>query len=189
MSEKHSEKKPLPSRSFLITPEGEQALRREHDYLWRQERPRVTQEVSDAAKMGDRSENAEYIYGKRRLRQIDSRIRFLIKRLETLKVIHQGPADAQRVYFGAWVVLEDETGDEVRYRLVGEDEIDLEYGYISIDAPLARGLLGKSVEDDVSVHLPKGVQEYYILSVHYHRPEWDIRPDYRPHRWEDPVAR
>ena len=181
-----TEKKPLPKRSLLITPEGEQALRREYDFLWRQERPRVTQEVSDAAKLGDRSENAEYIYGKRRLRQIDSRIRFLLKRLEHLTVVNQVPADPHKIYFGAWVTLEDEDGIECRYRLVGEDELDLEYGYISIDAPLARGLLGKSIDDDVTVSLPRGEQEFYIADVVYERPEWDTRPAVRPHRWEDP---
>jgi len=186
MNTPNNEKKPLPKRSMLITPEGEQALRREYDFLWRQERPRVTQEVSDAAKLGDRSENAEYIYGKRRLRQIDSRIRFLLKRLEHLTVVNQVPADPERVYFGAWVVLEDEQEVLSRYRLVGEDELDLEYGYISIDAPLARGLLGKSLDDEVSVQLPKGEQVFYILEVLYERPEWDVRPAVRPHRWETP---
>ena len=181
-----TEKKPLPKRSMLITPEGEQALRREYDFLWRQERPRVTQEVSDAAKLGDRSENAEYIYGKRRLRQIDSRIRFLLKRLEHLTVVSQVPADPNKIYFGAWFTLEDEEGIEARYRLVGEDELDLEFGYISIDAPLARGLLGKAIDDDVTIILPKGEQEFYIADVVYERPEWDKRPAIRPHRWEEP---
>lgn len=179
------EKKPLPKRSLLSTPEGEQALRREYDFLWRQERPRVTQEVSDAAKLGDRSENAEYIYGKRRLRQIDSRIRFLLKRLEHLTVVDRVPADPDKIYFGAWVTLEGEHGEASRYRLVGEDELDLEYGYISIDAPLARGLLGKSIDDDVVIQLPKGEQEFYIVDVLYERPQWDQRPDIRPHRWEE----
>ncbi|MCD8521367.1 MAG: transcription elongation factor GreB [Saccharospirillaceae bacterium] len=167
------EKKPLPKRSHLITREGEQALRREYDYLWRTERPKVTQEVSDAAKLGDRSENAEYIYGKRRLRQIDSRVRFLLKRLEILTVVDRLPADPQKVFFGAWLALEDDGGHVHRYRLVGEDEIDLKRGYISVDAPLARGLLGKRVDDEVTVRLPKGEETFYILSVCYQRPEWD----------------
>jgi transcription elongation factor GreB len=174
----------LPKRSHLITPEGENALREEYEYLWRQERPRVTQEVSDAAKQGDRSENAEYIYGKRRLRQIDSRVRFLLKRLEQLTVIDRAPADPQRVYFGAWVELEDEAGNEHRYRLVGEDEIDLAHGYISIDAPLARGLAGKRLDDEVSIRLPKGVDTYCILAIHYQRPAWDKKPAEHTHRWK-----
>ncbi|WP_221798254.1 transcription elongation factor GreB [Oceanobacter mangrovi] len=176
--------KPLPKRSMLITPEGEQALREEYDFLWRTERPKVTQEVSDAAKLGDRSENAEYIYGKRRLRQIDSRVRFLLKRLEQLTVVQRTPADPSRVYFGAWVELEDDEEELHRYRLVGEDEIDLKYGYISIDAPLARGLAGKAVDDDVSVRLPKGEQTFYILAVHYQRPDWDNKPLQHTHRWQ-----
>tara|TARA_Y100001949_G_C15974706_1_gene325535 strand:+ start:1248 stop:1613 length:366 start_codon:yes stop_codon:yes gene_type:complete len=120
------------------------------------------------------------------LRQIDSRIRFLLKRLEHLTVVNQVPADPHKIYFGAWVTLEDEDGHEACYRLVGEDELDLEYGYISIDAPLARGLLGKSIDDDVTVSLPRGEQEFYIADVVYERPGWDTRPAVRPHRWEDP---
>ena len=169
------EKKPLPRRSQLITPEGLQALKDEYEFLWRTERPKVTQEVSDAAKLGDRSENAEYIYGKRRLRQIDSRIRFLLKRIENVTVVERRPADARKVFFGAWIELEDEEGGIVRYRIVGEDEIDLPHGYISIDAPLARGLMGKSIDEEVSVRLPKGDTLYFINSVSYDRPEWDSR--------------
>ena len=177
------DKQPLPQRSLLSTPEGEQALRAEYEYLWRIERPKVTQEVSDAAKLGDRSENAEYIYGKRRLRQIDSRVRFLLKRLEALTVIDRPPADLNRVYFGAWVELEDDDEAIHRYRLVGEDEIDLKHGYISMDAPLARGLAGKYVDDEVIVRLPKGEQTYAILSVTYSRPAWDNKPCEVTHRW------
>ena len=168
-----TEKKPLPKRAHLITPQGEQALKDEYDFLWRKERPRVTQEVSDAAKQGDRSENAEYIYGKKRLRQIDGRLRFLKKRLEIVTVVDRLPADVNKGYFGAWIELEDE--DEVlhRYRIVGEDEIDLKRGYISVDAPLARGLMGKSVDDDVTVTLPKGKQDFLIVAVQYQPPQWD----------------
>lgn len=165
--------KPLPRRSHLITPEGAQALKDEHEYLWRKERPRVTQEVSDAAKQGDRSENAEYIYGKKRLRQIDGRLRFLKKRLEQVTVVDRQPSDITKIFFGAWVELEDEAGDIHRYRIVGEDEIDLKRGYISVDAPLARGLMGKPLDDEVSVRLPKGEETFYILSVSYQRPAWD----------------
>ena len=168
-------KKPLPRRSHLITPEGLQALKDEHDFLWRRERPRVTQEVSDAAKLGDRSENAEYIYGKKRLRQIDGRLRFLMKRMEEVTVVERQPADPEKIFFGAWIELEDEEGEILRYRIVGEDEIDLPHGYISIDAPLARGLMGKRVDEDVTVRLPKGDTEYYISAVMYQRPDWDQR--------------
>lgn len=178
-----SEKKPLPNRSHVITPEGAAALQAECDFLWRKERPKVTQEVSDAAKLGDRSENAEYIYGKKRLRQIDSRLRFLRKRLEQLTIVDRIPNDQQKVYFGAWVELEDEEEHRYRYRIVGEDEIDLERGYISIDAPLARGLLGKYVDDDVAVKLPKGIVEYAIISVSYQRPSWDQMPSKSGSRW------
>ncbi len=171
MSEENN--KPLPRRAHLITPEGEQTLKDEYDFLWRKERPRVTQEVSDAAKQGDRSENAEYIYGKKRLRQIDGRLRFLKKRLELVTVVDRVPADPSRVYFGAWIELEDDDGEVSRYRIVGEDEIDLKRGYISVDAPLARGLMGKPVDDEVTVLLPKGETTYYILAVSYQRPAWD----------------
>lgn len=174
----------LPKRSFLITPEGEQCLREEYEYLWKIERPKVTQEVSDAAKQGDRSENAEYIYGKKRLRQIDSRVRFLLKRLEALTVVAASPADQSKVYFGAWIELEDEDGQLHRYRITGEDEIDLKRGYISVDAPLARGLMGKSVGENVDIQLPAGTMEYAILSVSYQQPGWDSgqRPS---HRWKN----
>jgi len=136
----------------------------------------VTQEVSDAAKLGDRSENAEYIYGKKRLRQIDSRLRFLRKRMDAVTVVDRAPADPDKVFFGAWIELEDDDGAILQYRIVGEDEIDLPYGYISIDAPLARGLIGKYVDDDVTVRLPKGETTYFIAVVTYERPEWDTRP-------------
>ncbi|KZZ41930.1 MAG: transcription elongation factor GreB [Saccharospirillaceae bacterium] len=177
-------KKPLPKRSLLITPEGAQALQEEHDYLWRLERPRVTQQVSDAAKLGDRSENAEYIYGKKRLRQIDSRLRFLRKRLEALTLVDREPADKHKVYFGAWIELEDVNEELYRYRIVGEDEIDLKRGYISVDAPLARGLLGKQLDDEVEILLPKGIESYYIVAVSYSQPNWD-KGERQGHRWAD----
>lgn len=168
------EKKPLPARSQLITPEGLQALKDEYDFLWRKERPKVTQEVSDAAKLGDRSENAEYIYGKKRLRQIDSRVRFLRKRIEHVTVVDRAPMDQDKIYFGAWIELEDDDCTTVRYRIVGADEIDLPRNYISIDAPLARGLIGKRLDDEVEVKLPKGRVNYAIVQVWYQRPDWDV---------------
>lgn len=174
MNSKESEtKKALPRRAHLITPEGLEALKEELDFLWRTERPKVTQEVSDAAKLGDRSENAEYIYGKKRLRQIDGRVRFLRKRIEAVTVVDRQPNDLEKIFFGAWIELEDDDGELFRYRIVGEDEINLSCGYISVDAPLARGLLGKSIDDDVTVRLPKGEVTYFVADVHYQRPDWD----------------
>src|SRR5690349_19910197 len=150
-----------------ITPEGAKKLRAELEQLWTVERPRVTQEVADAAAQGDRSENAEYIYGKRRLREIDRRVRFLSKRLEEVKIVNEPPTDPKRVFFGAWIDVEDEDGNEKTYRIVGADESDLEKGYISIDSPVARGLLGKREGDEVSVRVPKGEVEYTIIGVRY----------------------
>jgi transcription elongation factor GreB len=175
----NKEKKPLPRRANLITPRGEQQMQDELDFLWRKDRPVVTQQVSDAAKLGDRSENAEYIYGKKRLREIDRRVRFLRKRLEICEVVDRAPIDIERIYFGAWVELEDDEEQLYRYRIVGEDEIDLPHDYISVDAPLARGLLGKRLEDEVEVVLPKGRVNYCIVAVHYDKPEWDQKPWYQ----------
>jgi transcription elongation factor GreB len=151
----------------LITPEGLQRLRDELDYLWRVERPKVTQAVSEAAAMGDRSENAEYIYGKKRLREIDRRVRFLQKRIPDLKVVDRTPDNPRQIFFGAWVRLEDEDGNEHEYRIVGPDELDPAQGWISIDAPLARALLKKSVDDEVKVTLPKGETTYFVVAVQY----------------------
>src|SRR5436190_17695520 len=122
--------------SQFITPAGAERLKQELDALWREERPRVTQAVSEAAAQGDRSENAEYTYGKRRLREIDSRVRFLRQRLDGMVVVEHPPSDPQRVFFGAWVELEDEQGNLHRHRIVGPDEFDQAEGYISMDAPL-----------------------------------------------------
>jgi len=142
-------------------------MRAELERLWRDERPRVTQQVADAAALGDRSENAEYIYGKKRLREIDRRLRCLQKRLDELVVVTEPPADADAVYFGAWVLLEDESGEERIYRLVGPDEFDVEAGKLSIDSPLGRALLGKSEGDAVRVQRPRGAMICTILEVRY----------------------
>jgi transcription elongation factor GreB len=158
---------PQPPSSKLITPEGLAALRAELDQLWRVERPKVTQAVSEAAAQGDRSENAEYIYGKKRLREIDRRVRYLQKRIPDLKVIDRPPDDPTRVFFGATVVLEDESGNEQTYRLVGPDEFDPARGWISIDSPLARALLKKAVGDEVTVRLPGGEARYFVAGIHY----------------------
>lgn len=156
-----------PASSKYITPQGMQQLRDELNHLWRVERPKVTQAVSEAAAQGDRSENAEYIYGKKRLREIDRRVRYLQKRIPDLKVVDRPPDEPERVFFGAWVQLEDETGKEVRYRIVGPDEFDPAKDWISIDSPLARALLKKTAGEDVRVILPKGEMEYYIVAVRY----------------------
>ncbi len=154
---------------IYITPEGHAKVRAEFDHLWKVERPRVTNEVEAAAALGDRSENAEYIYGKKRLREIDRRLEFLAKRLERMHVVHtaaQG-SDADKVAFGAWVVVEDEDGEEHTYRIVGVDESDADAGQISMDSPVGRALLGKSVGDDVEVRRPKGPTVLTVLGIHY----------------------
>ena len=152
-----------------ITPEGAKKLRAELDQLWTVERPRVTQEVADAAAQGDRSENAEYIYGKRRLREIDRRVRFLSKRLDDVTVVNETPTDPSRCFFGAYVTLEDESGEEVTYRIVGPDESDVDKGWISMEAPVAKALLGKRDGDDVMVRRPKGDITYTIVKIRYER--------------------
>jgi transcription elongation factor GreB len=159
----------IPDRpgSQYITAEGAARLRAELDALWSVERPQVTQAVSEAAALGDRSENAEYIYGKRRLREIDSRVRFLRKRLEGMVVVTQPPSDPRRVFFGAWVSLQDEAGATFIYRVVGPDEFDMVRDYVSMDAPLGNALLGKSLDAEVTVHLPTGQKRYTIVDICY----------------------
>ena len=164
------ESEPQPKRSPHITPEGAKRLRAELDQLWTVERPRVTQEVADAAAQGDRSENAEYIYGKRRLREIDRRVRFLSKRLDVVKVVTEQPSDLGRVFFGAHVTIEDADGARHTYRIVGADESDIDRGFISIDSPVARALLGRREGDDVTVRVPKGDLEVTIARVEYRSP-------------------
>ncbi|HEU4731103.1 MAG TPA: transcription elongation factor GreB [Kofleriaceae bacterium] len=161
------ERPPQPQRSRYITPEGAKKLRAELDQLWTIERPRVTQEVADAAAQGDRSENAEYIYGKRRLREIDRRVRFLSKRLDEVTVVSEPPSDPARVFFGAHVTVEDEDGELRTYRIVGGDESDVDKGWISIDSPVARACLGKRVGDAITVRAPRGEVEYTIAAIAY----------------------
>ena len=148
-----------------ITAEGEILLKSELHQLWKVERPQVTQSVSEAAALGDRSENAEYIYGKKMLREMDSRIRYLQKRIDQVKVVDCLPTDQNKVYFGAWVTLVDDDGHERRYRIVGADELNPSQGYISIDSPLALALVGKQLDDRVElVSLNKG---YDIITIDY----------------------
>ena len=133
------------SGSKYITPEGERKLTEELQYLWKVERPNVTARVAEAAAQGDRSENAEYIYGKKRLREIDSRIRFLRKRLDRITVVNSIPDDQDKIYFGAFVTIEDEEGEEVEYRIVGPDEFNIAEGKLSMDSPLGKVMLGKQI--------------------------------------------
>jgi transcription elongation factor GreB len=158
---------PSAPASKYATPDGARRMREELEELWRHERPRVTAAVSTAAAMGDRSENAEYIYGKRRLREIDARVRHLRRRLDGLTIVDQPPSDPQRVFFGAWVTLEDEQGEEHEHRIVGPDEFDMATGYVSMDAPLGRALLGKRLDDEVRISLPGGDKKFFIVAVRY----------------------
>jgi transcription elongation factor GreB len=153
--------------SQYITPEGARRLQDELDELWKRERPRVTQAVAEAAAQGDRSENAEYIYGKRRLREIDSRVRFLRKRLDGMLIVSDPPADRRRVFFGAWVTLELEDGSESTYRIVGPDEFDMAPSYISMDSPLGRALMRRSLDDEVTVELPGGARKFALVQISY----------------------
>jgi len=153
--------------SSYITPDGHKRFQEEFSFLWKVKRPQVTQAVAEAAAMGDRSENAEYIYGKRQLRQIDSRIRFLKKRLESLIVVDRKPADQSKVYFGAWVELEDSDGNCYEYRIVGPDESEAEKNLISIDSPMAKALLRRSEGDEVTVTKPNGTMVFTVTSISY----------------------
>ncbi len=159
---------PRPKSSPYITDEGAAKMRAELRQLWKVERPQVTQVVHEAAKNGDRSENGDYIYGKRRLREIDSRVRYLTKRLEDATIVEDKPRDPSKVFFAAWVTVEDEeTGDEATYRLVGADEIDPKLNWISIDSPMARALIGKSIDDDANVKTPAGDRCFIVTGIRY----------------------
>ena len=158
---------PRPKGPQYITRAGYDRLRVELDKLWHGERPKVTADVQAAAAQGDRSENAEYIYGKKRLREIDRRIRFLSKRLEILTVVEPTKEQAGKVYFGAWVTIEDEDGVTATYRIVGADEIDLTKRHISVASPVAKALLGKRIGDTTTVLRPKGPVEVTVLDVTY----------------------
>ena len=161
------EPEPPTDASPVITRAGYEKPHAEMEHLWKVERPKVTNEVMWAAAQGDRSENAEYIYGKRRLREIDRRLRFLGKRLDKVQIIEPSPEQEGRVFFGAYVKLEDEDGKTSKYRIVGPDEIDLKRFWISIDSPLAKALLGKRVGEWAVVRRPKGEVEVQILEITY----------------------
>jgi len=162
--------KPLNNKTGVspyITPEGHKHLSEELSYLWKVKRPMATRAVSEAAAMGDRSENAEYIYGKKQLREIDSRMRFLAKRLNELIVVDRTPEDTSKVFFGAWVDIEDADGKPYKYRIVGRDEIDPVRNFISIDSPMAKALLRMSEGDEVVVNRPDSKAVFVVTSVHY----------------------
>ena len=158
---------PPPPKAPYITAEGAARLRRELDHLWSVERPEVTAQVSAAALNGDRSENGDYIYGKRRLGEIDRRVRYLKKRLEVTQVVSEAPAELDRVFFAAWVVIESEEGEVRRVRIVGPDEFDQHTEYISVDSPVARALIGRRLDDEVVVVTPVGTTRFTILEIDY----------------------
>ncbi|MDH5425249.1 MAG: transcription elongation factor GreB [Gammaproteobacteria bacterium] len=158
---------PQQPGSKYITPAGYQHLASELDHLWFSLRPEVTKAVSAAAAEGDRSENAEYIYRKKQLREIDSRVRHLRKRLENMKVVSSMPDDHNKVFFGAWVTVEDENGDENRYRIVGPDEFSMQKDYISMDSPVAKALMGKNLDDEIKLVLPGGNKRLVIVDIEY----------------------
>ncbi|WP_101924683.1 MULTISPECIES: transcription elongation factor GreB [Luteimonas] len=159
---------PAEASTALITADGHARLKAEMDDLWRVRRPEVVRALSAAAAEGDRSENAEYIYRKKQLGEIDRRVRYLSKRLEALKVVDTVPSDPAAVFFGATVELENTaSGETVRYRIVGPDETDAKRGWISIDSPLARAMLKKRVDDEFAAALPAGPVRFAIVGVDY----------------------
>ena len=153
-------------KSPYITREGFERLRDESRQLWKKRRE-VVKALAAAAAEGDRSENAEYIYRKKQLRELDRRIRYLQKRIPELKPVETRPNDGGKVFFGAWVELEDEEGERVRYRIVGADEFDPKRNWISVDSPMARALLGKRLDEEIMVRTPSGNREWLILAVDY----------------------
>ena len=159
---------PAEGSTAIITRAGFERLRDELNDLWRVRRPEVVKALGEAAAEGDRSENAEYIYRKKQLGEIDRRVRYLSKRLEALRVVDEAPADRTAIFFGAWIGIEDaDSGDVHRYRIVGPDEIDAPQGWISIDSPLARAALKKRIDDEFEAMLPTGKATYVVVDVRY----------------------
>ena len=158
---------PAVKSAPYITPEGAQALRKELHQLWKVERPVVTAAVHEAAKNGDRSENGDYIYGKKRLREIDRRVRYLSKRLDELTIVDRQPENRDKVYFGAWITLEDTHGNQHYFRLVGADEIDPAQHQISIDSPLGQQLLGRRLDDEISLVIKGNKAQWLITEIRY----------------------
>jgi transcription elongation factor GreB len=159
-----------PRAPRYITPEGFRRIAEEHERIWTVLRPRIVAEVEAAAALGDRSENAEYLYGKRKLRELDRRLRFLSLRMDALTVVEPRPHPSGKAYFGAWVTIEDEQGELRTYRLVGADEFDLARGLLSVDAPLGRALLGKAEGDVARVARPSGEVELTVVDVAWQPP-------------------
>jgi transcription elongation factor GreB len=159
------------SKPRYITPQGFRAIAREHEEIWTRLRPRIVAEVEAAAALGDRSENAEYLYGKKKLRELDRRLRFLSQKMDSLTVLEPAPHPSGRAFFGAWVTVELEDGGERTYRLVGADEFDVQQGLLSVDSPLGRALLGKGEGDVVVVQRPAGPAEVTVLAVRWTAPE------------------
>jgi len=157
---------PQPKSSPYITADGYAKLDEELKALWKR-RAYVVKILAEAAAEGDRSENAEYIYRKKELREIDYRIRYLQKRLPDLKIVNNLPSNPQQVFFAAWVTLENDNGEEKTYRIVGPDEFDPKKGWISMDSPVAKALLKKHLEDDVKVETPNGTENFYISHITY----------------------
>lgn len=153
------------SQLNYLTPEGHQRLRDEFRQLLEVERPKIVASVNAAAAMGDRSENADYIYGKRRLREIDRRLRFLQKRLENVEIVDPSSVDTSKVSFGVFVTVVDEDGKSALFQIVGEDEIDPKAGRITFSSPLGRALLGKKVGDSVTVQRPAGPMDFEIVAI------------------------
>lgn len=151
----------------LITREGYNKLKQELNHLWREERPEVTKKVAWAASLGDRSENADYQYNKKRLREIDRRVRYITKCLETLRIVDYSLQQQGKVFFGAWVEIENDEAEIKRFRIVGYDEIFDRKDYISIDSPMARALLKKQAGDKVIVQTPAGEAVWYVNSIEY----------------------
>jgi transcription elongation factor GreB len=168
MSTSKPPKPPRPPR--YITPEGFRKIAAEHERIWTVLRPRIVAEVEAAAALGDRSENAEYVYGKRKLRELDRKLRLLSERMDELTVIEPKPHPSGRAYFGAWVSVEDKEGEERVYRLVGPDETDAPSGWISVEAPLGRALLGKAEGDVVRVQRPAGAVAMTVLEIRWTPP-------------------
>lgn len=158
---------PQPKSSPYITAQGLVSLKAELDHLWTKRRPEVVRALSAAAAEGDRSENAEYQYRKRELAGIDRRVRYLQKRIPDLKPVAETPSDPSKVFFGAFVSLEDDDGETMRFRIVGPDEIDPDKQYISMDSPMAKQLLGKALDDEVLVRTPDGEKQWCVVEVRY----------------------
>lgn len=156
-----------PKSSPYITAEGAAKLQAELKQLWKIDRPDITAVVKAAAANGDRSENGDYIYGKQRLREIDRRVRYLSKRLDELNIVERAPDDQTRIHFGAWVTIEKKDGEELSIRIVGYDEIDASKNWISVDSPLAKAIIGKQVDDEISYQTPEGKVTGWVTGVRY----------------------